>query len=230
MEARSEDISQRSQTEVLRRLCDVIGHDLNNLLGIISNNTYLLQRQSPAAPLQATTEATLKAVKAATLLTRHLQRLARRPQRQAQMLDLSSVLVDAAPLLQTVLGKRSELRVSVDAATAAVSVDPDELELALINLAFNARQAHAREVRLRARNADTGMLVLLTFGDDGRGLDDALLAKVLEPGVTAHDAATASGLGLSQVREFCERSGGRASIASTRGLGTTVSLWLPAAA
>jgi CheY-like chemotaxis protein len=121
----------------------------------------------------------------------------------------------------------------------AVRVDTNELDLALVNLALNAHDAMPAggELRLKAHNAtpaDTeglapGDYVLLTVGDDGMGLEPSLVEHAFEPFFTTKGVGQGSGLGLSQVYGFATQAGGTARLASTPGLGTTVSLLLPVA-
>jgi len=146
-----------------------------------------------------------------------------------QALSLASYLPEVQALMRSVLGRRIEVQVQVAADVRPVRVDSNELDLALVNLALNAQDAmpSGGELRLRACNAgpsDTeglapGSYVLLTVGDDGMGLDPSLVEHAFEP----------SGLGLSQVYGFATQAGGTARLASTPGLGTTVSLLLPVA-
>ncbi|MBL8303929.1 MAG: response regulator, partial [Ideonella sp.] len=122
--------------------------------------------------------------------------------------------------------------------TRVVTIDPSELELALINVGLNARDAmpSGGHLWLGARNAERdevadlppGDHVLITITDDGHGIDEALAERVFEPFFTTKPMGKGTGLGLSQVHGFCVQAGGTARLASTPGLGTTVTLVLPA--
>ncbi|GAP38748.1 sensory box histidine kinase/response regulator [Piscinibacter sakaiensis] len=172
-------------------------------------------------------------------LTEHLLRFAgRRPVRPA-LLHLRRTLPELHELLRSVLGRHVSIRVTVAPDTAPVRVDASEFELALINLALNARDAmpDGGEVRLSARNASAeesdglppGPAVLVSVGDDGPGISAEVVERAFEPFFTTKAAGLGSGLGLSQVHGFATQSGGLARIASTPGLGTSVSIVLPAA-
>jgi len=139
------------------------------------------------------------------------------------------------------LGSRVKVSVHVAPGTAAVHTDASELEIAIIHLALNARDAmpNGGELRLRARDANAddlslnpglapGRYVLVTVGDDGAGIAPELAAHAFEPFFTTKGLGEGSGLGLSQVHGFCAQSGGTARLDSTPGLGTTVMLLLPA--
>lgn len=235
-------VSQSQRVEALGRLTGGVAHDFNNLLGVISNSAHLMQRHPAAGELQVPLAATLRAVEAGSQLTQHLLRFAGRQPLRPQRVWPARLLPEMQDLLVHVLGRRMRVSVDVQPDTAPVRVDAGELELALLNLALNARDAMPRggEVRLAARNAnaadreDTAGLdpgrrwVLITVGDDGVGIPPEIAEHVFEPFFTTKGVGQGSGLGLSQVHGFATQAGGSARIASAPGLGTTVSLWLPA--
>ena len=210
------------RVEALGRLTGGVVHDFNNLLGVISNSAHLIQRQAPGPELQAPVAATLRAVEAGSRLTQQLMRFGGRQPAPPHAVDLASTLTEADEFLKAIAGKRIEVSVAVAPATRQVVVDAGALELALTTLTLNARDAMPAggRLRLQAGNAvaaDTnglpaGDYVLITVGDDGNA--------------DAQGAAPASG--LEQVHSFCVRSGGTSRLASTPGLGTTVSMLLPA--
>jgi CheY-like chemotaxis protein len=218
-----------------------VAHDFNNLLGVISNSAHLIQRHPAAAELQAPLATTLRAVAVGSQLTQHLLRFSGRRPVRPQKLTLTDFLPEVQKLLSSVLGRHIKIIVHVAPDAEPVRVDGGELELALINLALNARDAmpSGGELRLRARNAearDTEGLaeveqrryVLITVSDDGVGIAPELAKRVFEPFFTTKEVGKGTGLGLSQVHGFCVQAGGAARLDSTPGLGTTVSLLLPA--
>lgn len=231
--------SHSQRVEALGRLTGGVAHDFNNLLGVISNSAHLMQRLQVGATAQAPIDATLRAVEVGTRLTRQLLRFAGRQPLQPQHIELGQYLPEVQELMQTVLGKRIEVSSRVSPDTRAVTVDPSELELALINVCLNARDAmpSGGHLWLQARNADAEELaalpatqqVLISLTDDGLGIDEALIERVFEPFFTTKPIGQGTGLGLSQVHGFCVQAGGTARLASTPGLGTTVTLVLPAA-
>ncbi len=233
-------VSQHQRMEALGRLTGGVAHDFNNLLGIIGNNAHLIQRHAQAPQVQAQVAATLRAVEAGSRLTQHLQRIARRRSVSPRHVALARWLPELQEMLRGFLGHGIETSVQIERDTRPVHVDPGELELALINLALNARDAmpHGGELRLRVRSAQVGEAagllpgdyVLLTVGDDGQGMDAETVAHVFEPFFTTKPMGKGTGLGLSQVHGFCVQAGGTARMDSTPGLGTTVTLVLPAAA
>lgn len=232
-------VSQSQRVEAMGRLTGGVAHDFNNLLGVISNSAHLIQRHADDDQmLNVPVAAILRSVDVGSRLTQHLLRFAGRQPVRPQSIALSPYFGEVQELLRTVLGKRIELAAQCEPGTAPIKVDSSELELALINMALNARDAIASggHVWLRARNAgaeDTHDLppsdyVLITFADDGRGIAEELAERVFEPFFTTKPVGKGTGLGLSQVHGFCVQAGGTARLASTPGLGTTVSLLLPA--
>jgi signal transduction histidine kinase/CheY-like chemotaxis protein len=245
--ARTREAEQRAsmnqRVEALGRLTGGVAHDVNNLLGVISNSAYLIERRTEQLPeLQAPLAATMRAVEAGRRLTQHLLRFAGRHATRPERVDLALALPEMRELLQIVLGKRIAIEVQVAPGTPPIVVDAGELELALINLALNARDALQKpgpeggHVWLEASNSveddipdlAPGRFVAITFTDDGHGIDEAVASRVFEPFFTTKPSGRGSGLGLSQVHGFCAEAGGLARIASTPGLGTTVTLLLPA--
>jgi len=231
-------MSHSHRLEALGRLTGGVAHDFNNLLGVISNSGHLLLRRTDNPELTSAVQATLRAVDAGSRLTQHLLRFAGRQSVRPCAIPLSAFLSDAADLIQAVMGHRIELKVEVEPFVPALFADPNELELALINLALNARDAIAERghVEIRASRAEPtdvealpqGDYVVLSVTDDGSGIDEAIVKRVFEPFFSTKEAIQASGLGLSQVYGFCQQSGGTVRLDSTLGLGTTVSMVLPA--
>ncbi len=234
-------VAQSQRVEALGRLTGGVAHDFNNLLGVISNSAHLMQRHPAAATdLQAPLAATLRAVAVGSHLTQHLLRFAGRRPTRPQQVELTRYLPEVQELMRSVLGKRVDISVHVAPDTPPVHVEAGELELALINLALNARDAmpSGGELRLRAGKAepeDTEGLpsaargyVLITVSDDGSGIPPDVASRVFEPFFTTKAVGKGTGLGLSQVHGFCTQAGGAARLASTPGFGTTVSLLLPA--
>ena len=235
----AEQLSSRSQrTAALGRLTGGVAHDFNNLLGVISNSAHLIQRSPHAESLAMPLGAIMRSVDVGSRLTQHLLRVAGRQPVHPQVVDLRSTLGEMNELLATVLGKRMQLTMTMAPDLPSVRVDPSELELALINIALNARDATngMGEITLEAGRAAPGDVqdlapgeyVAISVSDRGPGIPEDLLVRVFEPFFTTKPVGKGTGLGLSQVLGFCVQAGGTARIASQLGAGTTVTLLLPA--
>ena len=235
----AEQLSSRSQrTAALGRLTGGVAHDFNNLLGVISNSAHLIQRSPHAESRAMPLGAIMRSVDVGSRLTQHLLRVAGRQPVHPQVVDLRSTLGEMNELLATVLGKRMQLTMTMAPDLPSVRVDPSELELALINIALNARDATngMGEITLEAGRAAPGDVqdlapgeyVAISVSDRGPGIPEDLLVRVFEPFFTTKPVGKGTGLGLSQVLGFCVQAGGTARIASQLGAGTTVTLLLPA--
>ena len=235
-------LSHSQRVEALGRLTGGVAHDFNNLLGVISNSARLVQRHGEKLPALTTPAAAiLRAVDTGSRLTQQLLRFAgRRPVRPAPV-DLARWLPELEEMLRSVVGERIQVRVSVAPGTRAVTVDSSELELAIINLALNARDAmrpRGGQLHVGAHDAEPhetaglapGDYVAISVSDDGPGIDEALSRRIFEPFFTTKPIGQGTGLGLAQVHGFCTQAGGAARLASREGRGTTVTLLLPAGA
>jgi PAS domain S-box-containing protein len=227
-------LRQSLKLEAMGQLTGGVAHDFNNLLAVVSNNVYLHQRISPACEHSPQLAAISRAADTGARLTRQLLAFARRQPIRPEAVRLQEELAELRPVLQTTLGRSIDVRLEVDADTPAIKVDRSELELAIINLAVNARDAMpdggVLGIRARAlREADdTATQVLIEVSDTGQGIPAELLPRVLEPFFTTKEPGRGTGLGLSQVYGFATQAGGRVDIASRPGVLTTVSLIMPA--
>jgi CheY-like chemotaxis protein len=182
--------------------------------------------------------ATLRAVEVGQRLTQHLLRFAGRRPVRPEPVDLGLYLPELGEMLRSVVGQRVEVGVDVAADTPRITVDSSELELALINLAINARDAMPDGGKLNvsagpAGAADVsglapGPYVRITMSDTGSGIAADVSERVFEPFFTTKPVGQGTGLGLSQVHGFCTQAGGTSRLASAPGAGTRVSLVLPA--
>ncbi|MFZ5783480.1 MAG: ATP-binding protein [Pseudomonadota bacterium] len=240
-EAAEAALKQAQRLEALGQLTGGVAHDFNNLLMIVRGSAERLERLlGEDARVRRSLEAIDIAVTRGTELTRHLLSFSRRQTHETAVVDLGQRL----PALQDIL--RSSLRgdITIDIQLAPglwpVTVDNSEFELALLNLAVNARDAMTSGGRLAidAKNVVIhpgdplgieGDFVAVRVGDTGAGIPPQILGRVFEPFFTTKEVGKGTGLGLSQVYGFARQSGGTATIASVPGQGTTVTLYLPRA-
>ncbi len=232
-----EALVQAQKLEALGRLTGGVAHDFNNALMVISNNLYLLRRNVGDAGARQMDSIT-RAVDSATKLTRQLLAFSRRQALMPEYIRLQDALPATRELIAPVMG--SHISISVDIADDAKGINADlaELELALLNLAINARDAmpSGGSFRLSARNAGldkpqliTGEAVVIEAGDTGTGIPADVIDKVFEPFFTTKPIGHGTGLGLAQVYGLCARAGGVATVVSEPGAGTAVRLYFPAA-
>lgn len=222
--------------EALGRLTGGVAHDFNNLLTIVSNNLHLMRRLDPALVDNKQLAAIGRAVTSGERLTRQLLAFAHRQPLQPEVVSIQDRLPALLALIAPTLGPRIESEADVHPTTKPVLIDPAELELAVINLAVNAKDAmpDGGRLTLGARNAVPGEIdiagefVVLTVADTGTGIDPALSERVFEPFFTTKPAGQGTGLGLSQVYGLCAQAGGTVRIDTAPGRGTRVNLYLPA--
>ena len=231
---------QTQKLEALAQLTGGVAHDFNNLLAVVSNNTHLLGRMrlDPAAaqPIAAIG----RAVSAGVRLTRQLLAFSRKQALRPEVIHLQEWLPGVGDLIRTTLGRNIELSLHAATDTPPIEVDVAELELALINLAVNAKDAMPDGGRLafsaraaRPNEAGTGEdrpMAAIIATDSGSGIPAEVLGRVFEPFFTTKPPGRGTGLGLSQVHGLCAQSGGSARVRSQPGKGTTVELFLPAVA
>jgi signal transduction histidine kinase len=250
--ARTRDAEQQAarslRVAALGRLTGGVAHDVNNLLGVVSNSAHLIQRHADATPqLQSPVAAILRAVDAGSRLTQQLMRFAARRPLEPRTLDIARAMPELHELIGNVVGKRIDVQTHVQPGTASIVVDAAELELALVNLALNARDAMqgGGTLRVSARNAsddettglsvapghEPGAYVALEVADEGRGFDAAAAERAFEPFVSTKPTGEGegTGLGLAQVHGFCRQAGGAARLESAPGGGTKITLLLPSA-
>ncbi|WHQ70585.1 ATP-binding protein [Methylorubrum extorquens] len=222
--------------EALGRMTGGVAHDFNNLLMVILGNLEMLGRRNQEARLERYVTAIRKAAERGTHLTRELLAFSRGQGSQSEVVDLNERLVGTLTMLrQSVSG---HIRVETDLVPGrhTVRLDPLQFDLALLNIAANARDAmpEGGSLRITTRKAPVPDRsgregIALSVKDTGGGIPAEALPHVFEPFFTTKDVGKGTGLGLSQVYGFAKASGGSADIESRVGQGTTVTLHLPLA-
>lgn len=239
-----DQLRQIHKMEAVGQLTGGIAHDFNNLLTVIVGHLEMAQDRVSADPRTVTLlQASLRAAERGAALTRHLLAFARRQHLDPRPVDISGVLSAAERLLEQTIGLEIELVIRSELDLHAAWIDPNQLELAILNLALNARDAMpgGGVLRISAENRrrDIGKLpaelqpddyVVISVSDTGIGMNKETLQRAFEPFFTTKEAGRGSGLGLSIVHGFAAQSGGLVEIASILGEGTKVDLWLPRAA
>ena len=239
-EARQAEASlfEARKHEAIGRLAGGIAHDFNNLLQTISMGLQVVHRSVPEGRHTRPLEAAIAACGKAADQVRQMLAFGRAQQLRPQPVDLADLLLRTRELTGKALGERIELVADVEPSLPHLLADPTQLELALLNIIFNARDAmptggsvtlRARVVRDDIGEATDLPLVRIDVEDSGHGMDAETLARVFEPYFTTKPVGAGSGLGLPQVQAFARQSGGDVRIDSTPGQGTCVTLLLPVA-
>jgi len=225
--------------EALGRLTGGVAHDFNNILMVASSGLDLLERTSDPIRREAIRSGIRQAVERGASLTRQLLTFSRRSALKSEAIDLASQVEGMRVLLEGSMRKDIPVEIDLPPELWPVEADPSELELAILNLAVNARDAMPSGGRLRitAENLPdlhdehfNGDYVRLAVTDTGAGIDPEQLNLVFEPFFTTKEVGKGTGLGLSQVYGFARSSRGDARIESVVGKGTTVSIYLPRSA
>jgi len=242
LERAREQLFQSQKMEAIGQLTGGVAHDFNNLLMAVLGSLELLRKRVPQDDVklnQLIDNAQLGAERGRALTQRMLA-FARRQELELKPVDLGALLQNMRDLLGHSLGPQIDVTIEVTEGLPLTTTDANQLETAILNLTVNARDAmpeggaiiisaeHTAPPRELALPA--GQYIKLAVADTGSGMDDETLARAAEPFFTTKGVGKGTGLGLSMVHGLAEQSGGRLSLASRPEGGTTVMLWLPAAA
>jgi PAS domain S-box-containing protein len=234
-----EQVAQAQKMEALGQLTGGIAHDFNNLLMIVSGYAQILQSRLTGAKDVQAVEAIRAAANRGEKLTRQLLAFSRRQQLMPVVVDLRARIDAVRDMLVPSLRGNIQLICDIEDKIWPVEVDLGELELALVNIAVNARDAmpdggsitlSARNVVLKPGSAAgelEGEFVALAIIDTGTGMLPDVLQRVFEPFFTTKPVGKGTGLGLSQVHGFANQSGGAVTVNSELGRGTVVTIYLP---
>ncbi len=234
------ELRQAQKMEALGQLTGGVAHDFNNLLTVLQGSLEMLSGRQQSDQLQARVDTALRTVERGERLTEQLLAFARRQPLAKATIDLNAQMRRMTELLARTVG--SGIAISTDLAPDLWAVDADatQLELAVINLAINARDAMPAGGKLGIRTFNlavprgaveeqptVGDFVGLEISDTGQGMPPEVAARAFEPFFTTKEAGKGTGLGLSMVYGFARQLGGSASIRSEVGRGTAVTLLLP---
>jgi PAS domain S-box-containing protein len=238
VEAR-EQLAMAQKMEAIGKLTGGIAHDFNNLLMIIGGNAQMFKRLlDPKLPRAI--EAIQTAAKRGESLTRQLLTFSRRQHLSPTVVDLNASIRNIRPMIESSLRGNIVYKEKLSPTLWPVKVDLAELELAIVNIAVNARDAmpnggvfmvSAANVTANKdvdQNRQSADFVAVEFSDSGTGIPPDLLSKIFDPFFTTKDVGKGSGLGLSQVYGFAHQAGGTVRAESKVGLGTAITIYLPA--
>ncbi|TXC72469.1 response regulator [Sphingomonas ginsenosidivorax] len=234
-------LAQAQKMDAIGQLTGGVAHDFNNLLTPIVGSLDLLRRRyKEDERTQRMIAGALQAADRAATLTQRLLSFARRQALQPRAVDIGGLIDGIVDLVRRSLGPSIAVVLDVPQHLSSARVDPNQLELALLNLAINARDAMpsggrltlgVSEVAIDARNTvglKAGRYIRLLAADTGTGMDQATLARATEPFFSTKGVGKGTGLGLSMVHGLAAQSGGTLTLTSEPGAGTSVELWLPA--
>jgi PAS domain S-box-containing protein len=242
LETAREQLFQSQKMEAVGQLTGGIAHDFNNLLMAILGSLELLRKRLPdQAEFMRLIDNAIAGAQRGASLTQRMLAFSRRQTLDPETVDVPALVHGMSEFLQRSLGPSNPIETRFPATLAPVRADANQLELALLNLAVNARDAMpqggtiviaAREESVHAgsgHHLESGPHVCLSVTDTGEGMDAATLARAREPFFTTKGVGKGTGLGLSAVHGVMEQSGGELVLKSTKGKGTTAELWLPVA-
>jgi PAS domain S-box-containing protein len=240
-EAALAQVHEMQKMESLGKVTGGVAHDFNNLLMAILGNLSLLRKRVLPDPRTARLiDGAIQGAERGAALTKRMLAFARRQELKPQAIELERLVEGMTDLLRRSLGPTIEIVLDFPASLPRLKIDPNQLELALLNLAVNARDAMpvGGRVTITAQLASpsrsglqlgSGSFVCVSVADSGTGMDEATLKRATEPFFTTKDVGKGTGLGLSMVHGLAAQSGGAMRIISRLGAGTVVELWLPVA-
>ena len=228
--------------EAVGQLTGGIAHDFNNILTAVLGNLELLQKRLPAKDQQAgrLLNNAVQGGQRGAALTQRLLAFGRRQALNPTVAQLPEVVRSMSELLRSSVGAAVRITIHFPEALPPVEIDVNQLELALLNLSVNARDAmpDGGDIRIAAREEKIcpgvpetlppGSYVVLSLADTGVGMDEATLARAMEPFFTTKGVGKGTGLGLPMVHGFAAQSGGQLLLRSTKHGGTVAEIWLPA--
>jgi signal transduction histidine kinase/CheY-like chemotaxis protein len=237
------EVQQLQRLDAIGQITSGVAHDFNNLLSVVLTNARLLERTLREPGDREGVELIRAAAERGASLISQLLAFSRKQRLDPQEVDLNSKIAGMSDLLSATLGGTVHLRTALAADLCPALVDPTQIELIILNLAINARDAlrSGGNLTLETFNAVIdngpfgpedpvpGQYVGLAVHDTGVGIPDDVLPRIFEPFFTTKEPGKGSGLGLAQVIGFAKQSGGGVRIATRVGEGTSVKVFLPRA-
>jgi signal transduction histidine kinase/ActR/RegA family two-component response regulator len=232
-------LTQVQKMEAIGRLTGGIAHDFNNLLHVVNMNLELVSLYAKEEKVKPVVDRAKSAARRGARLTNQLLSFARSQSLLPKLTRVNQLLLGMKDLLEISVGSAIEVELDLCEEDATVILDPSQLEMAVLNLAVNAKDAMPEGGKLKIATGTRfldedselapGDYVLLSVSDTGTGIPTNVLPKVFDPFFTTKPVGRGTGLGLSQVYGFARQSGGIARIRSEEGRGTTVDLYFPEA-
>jgi signal transduction histidine kinase len=233
-------LQQTQKLEAIGQLTSGVAHDFNNLLQAVLGNLEIARRRTDSDNVRRYLETATLAAQRGAKLVAQLLAFARKQRLIPASVDLNTVIGNTGDLLARTIGALVEIQSRLEEELWPALVDPTQIELVLINLCINGRDAMPEGGRLtlstgnvlsteRPPGVAPGDYVVISVSDTGTGMTEEVLAKAFDPFFTTKDVGKGSGLGLSMVHGVAVQSGGAVTIESRLGAGTTVRVYLPRA-
>jgi PAS domain S-box-containing protein len=237
-------LHESQKMESIGQLTGGVAHDFNNLLAVVLGSLSLLRKSLPDDPKTSRLlEGAIQGAERGATLTKRLLAFARRQELKLEVVEVKNLIPDLLDFLRQTVGPNISIETDVAPEVHPVKIDINQFELALMNLAVNARDAMPTGGTLTVTCRDEsisdasnlpdhlprGDYVRISVADTGMGMSDATLAKATEPFFTTKGVGKGTGLGLSMVHGLMAQSGGAIHLTSELGKGTVVNLWLPRA-
>ena len=240
LEEAREQLFQAQKLEAVGQLTGGVAHDFNNILAVILSGVALIERQAGANDrLRHLLAEIRQAARRGEGVTKQLLTFSRRQPLRPEVVDVAKRLREMFDLLDRLLGDSIHIKIDLADDLRPIEVDASQLELAILNVCLNARDAMPRggSLTVSARNensrdtesGEVKRMVEIAVTDTGVGMSDEVRARVFEPFYTTKEIGKGSGLGLSQAYGFAQQSGGTIAIESAPNKGTTVTFRLPVA-
>ncbi|UIK20968.1 hybrid sensor histidine kinase/response regulator [Rhizobium leguminosarum] len=237
LEQAREELFQSQKMEAIGQLTGGIAHDFNNLLMAVLGSLEILKKRMPQDLL---VDNAMQGAQRGAALTQRMLAFSRRQELHVEPIDVSGLVRGMMDMLSRSLGPLTVIETSFPVRLPTILTDPNQLEMAILNLVVNARDAMPSGGRIALRASEEslpsgkiplppGRYVRISVIDEGEGMDAKTLEQAITPFFTTKGVGKGTGLGLSMVQGLASQSGGRLMMKSSLGEGTTVELWFPVA-
>ncbi|MGO7731510.1 hybrid sensor histidine kinase/response regulator [Rhizobium leguminosarum] len=241
LEQAREELFQSQKMEAIGQLTGGIAHDFNNLLMAVLGSLEILKKRMPQdLSLTSLVDNAMQGAQRGAALTQRMLAFSRRQELHMEPIDVSGLVRGMMDMLSRSLGPLTVIETSFPVRLPTILTDPNQLEMAILNLVVNARDAMPSGGRIALRASEEslpsgkiplppGRYVRIAVIDEGEGMDAKTLEQAITPFFTTKGVGKGTGLGLSMVQGLASQSGGRLMMKSSLGEGTTVELWFPVA-
>ncbi|NEI25725.1 hybrid sensor histidine kinase/response regulator [Rhizobium ruizarguesonis] len=242
LEQAREELFQSQKMEAIGQLTGGIAHDFNNLLMAVLGSLEILKKRMPRdLSLTSLVDNAMQGAQRGAALTQRMLAFSRRQELHMEPIDVSGLVRGMMDMLSRSLGPLTVIETSFPVRLPTILTDPNQLEMAILNLVVNARDAMPSGGRIALRASEEslpsgegplspGRYVRIAVIDEGEGMDAKTLEQAITPFFTTKGVGKGTGLGLSMVQGLASQSGGRLMMKSSLGEGTTAELWFPVAA